>query len=72
MPRAARHQVKNTYLLELTEAEALELHDFLSDRGRPMQYGYPRLEIQVADELYSAGLCEIYKKKWHEEYDFSR
>lgn len=72
MIRAARHQERNTYLLELSEAEALELHEFLSDRARPMVGGYPCLEIRVANELYSAGLQDIYKKKWHEEYDLSR
>lgn len=58
------------YTIRLTEAEAMELHEFISGRARHKKAdGEPQLEMQIANELYHCGLIDIYKARWKEEYD---
>ncbi len=55
--RAARSLEPVRYLLEMTEAEASELSQFLGDRMRARKPdGTPQIEVQVRNELSSVGL----------------
>jgi hypothetical protein len=68
--RARRDYNTDIYTIELTESEAMELHEFLSDRARHKDYvtGEPQLEIRICNDLYSCGLMDLFKAKWRKEY----
>lgn len=57
------------YHIELTEPEAMELHEFISDRARHHSPGQEtHLEMRIANDLYFCGLIEIFEKKWRIKY----
>lgn len=68
--KAARRQADVKYVVELTEDEALELHEFIVDNMRAKKdNGEPQIEVELDNALWNAGISRIYKDKWAREYD---
>lgn len=66
--KSERSDVK--YTIELTEDEAMYLHDFLTAHcNSRLPDGKPAFEIQIANGLYEEGLSVLFERKWKKEYD---
>jgi hypothetical protein len=68
--RVRRDYHTDEYTIVLSEPEAMELHEFITDRARHHRPGEEtHLEMRIANDLYHCGLIELFKEKWKKEYD---